>query len=66
MIEYGIMTFKGINSVHSELLPYFLFGASVLVMIGYWVKKKMGAFIVLLSVLFAYLYLTGSFSRFMG
>ena len=63
MIEYGLMAFKGLNSAHSDLLPYFAFAGIVLVIVGYWVKKMMGAFIALLSVLFAYLYITGSLSR---
>jgi hypothetical protein len=67
MIEYAIIAFMdssfSLNSQHSVLLPYFLFGAIVMTVIGYWIKKKMGAFIALLSVLFAYLYFAGSFNR---
>ena len=67
MIEYAIMTFKNVsfslNGEHSVLLPYFIFGGIVMVLIGYWIKKKMGAFIALMSVLFAYLYCTGSLNH---
>jgi hypothetical protein len=61
MIEYGMIAFLGLNSTHSELLPYFVFGGIVLVVMGYWVKKIMGALIGLLIVVFAFLYFTGSF-----
>ncbi len=67
MIEYAITAFGDIsfslNSQYSVLLPYFIFGGIVMVAIGYWIKKTMGAFIALLSVLFAYLYFAGSFNR---
>ncbi len=67
MIEYAIIAFGdasfSLNGQHSVLLPYFLLGAIVMGIIGYWIKKKMGAFIGLLSVLFTYLYLTGFFDR---
>jgi len=67
MIEYGIISFWNssfsLNSAQSDFLPYFTFGGIVMVVLGYWVKKKIGAFVALLSVLFAYLYLTGSFNR---
>jgi hypothetical protein len=67
MIEYAITALGDIsfslNGQYSVLLPYFIFGGIVMVVIGYWIKKKMGAFIALLSVLFAYLYLTGTFDR---
>ena len=59
MIEYGILTSWGLSSIQSELLPYFLFGGPVIVVIGYWAKKMMGAFIALLSLIFAYLYFAG-------
>ncbi|MDH3838935.1 MAG: hypothetical protein OET57_19500 [Desulfobacteraceae bacterium] len=67
MIEYAIMAFRDISfslsGQYSVLLPYFIFGAILMGVIGYWIKKSMGAFIALLSVLFAYLYLTGFFDR---
>ena len=67
MIEYAITVFKdfsfSLNGEYSVLLPYFLFGGIVMVLIGYWIKKKTGAFIALLSVLFAYLYFAGSLNR---
>jgi hypothetical protein len=70
MIEYAItalgdisFSLNSLNGQYSVLLPYFIFGGIVMVVIGYWIKKKMGAFIALLSVLFAYLYLTGTFDR---
>jgi predicted RND superfamily exporter protein len=52
-----------INNSHSELLAYFIFGGIVIAVMGYWLKKTMGALIALLIVLFAYLYFTGSFHR---
>jgi hypothetical protein len=49
MIEYAITVFKdfsfSLNGQHSVLLPYFIFGGIVIVLIGYWIKKKTGAFI---------------------
>ena len=67
MIEYAITTFKNfsfsLNGQYSVLLPYFLFGGIVLVLMGYWIRKKIGAFIALLSVLLVYLYFAGSFNR---
>jgi predicted membrane metal-binding protein len=70
MIEYAITAFKDIsfslNGEHSMLLSYFIFGGIVMVLIGYWIKKKMGAFIALLSVLFAYLYCSGSLNAYSG
>jgi hypothetical protein len=67
MVEYATMAFRDIsfslNSPDSVLWPYFIFGAILMGVIGYWIKKLRGAFIALLSVLFAYLYLTGFFDR---
>ncbi len=67
MIEYAITAFKDIsfasNSSDSVLLPYFIFGGIVMVVLGYWIKKTMGAFIATLSVLLAYLYFAGYFNR---
>jgi hypothetical protein len=67
MIEYAITVFKdfsfSLNGQHSVLLPYFIFGGIVIVLIGYWIKKKAGAFIAILSVPFAYLYCAGSLNR---
>jgi hypothetical protein len=67
MIEYAITVFKdfsfSLNGEHSALLPYFIFGGIAMVLIGYWTKKKIGAFIALLSVIFTYLYFAGSFNR---
>jgi hypothetical protein len=67
MIEYAITVFKdfsfSLNGQHSVLLPYFIFGGIVMALIGYWIKKKTGAFIAILSVLFAYLYCAGSLNR---
>ena len=67
MVEYALMTFKDIsislNGQYSVLLPYFIFGGIVMVVIGYWIKKGMGAFIALLFTVFAYLYFSGSFNR---
>lgn len=60
MIEYAITAFRDIsfdlNSPDSTLLPYFIFGWIVMIVMGYWIKKTMGAFIATLSVLLAYLY----------
>lgn len=67
MIEYAITAIGDIsfslNGQHSVLLPYFIFGGIIMVVIGYWIKKTLGAFIALLSVLFAYLYFAGSLNR---
>jgi hypothetical protein len=67
MIEYAITAFRDIsfflNSPDTVLWPYFIFGAILMGVIGYWIKKMMGAFIALLIVLFAYLHLTGFFDR---
>ena len=67
MIEYAIMAFRDIsfslNSPDSVLWPYFIFGGIVMAVIGFWIKKKMGAFIALLLTVFAYLYFSGSFDR---
>ena len=67
MVEYAIMAFKdfsfSLNSPDSVLWPYFIFGGIVMVVIGYWIKKRMGAFIALLFTVFAYLYFSGSFNR---
>ena len=67
MIEYAITAIGDIsfslNGQHSVLLPYFIFGGIVMVLMGYWIKKKMGAFIALLLTVFAYLYFSGSFDR---
>jgi hypothetical protein len=67
MIEYAILAFRDIsfdlNRSDSELLPYFIFGGIVMVILGYWIKKKMGAFIATLTVLFVYLYFAGYFNR---
>ena len=67
MIEYAITAIGDIsfslNGQNSVLLPYFIFGGIVMVVIGYWIKKKMGAFIALLLIVFAYIYFSGSFDR---
>jgi hypothetical protein len=67
MVEYAIMAFRDIsfslNSPDSVLWPYFIFGAILMGVMGYWIKKKMGAFIATLSVLLAYLYFAGYFNR---
>ena len=67
MVEYALMAFKDIsislNGQYSILLPYFIFGGIVMVVIGYWIKKKIGAFIALLLTVFAYLYFSGSFDH---
>ena len=67
MIEYAITAIGdisfSINGQHSVFLPYFIFGGIVMVVIGYWIKKMTGAFIALISVLFAYLYFAGFFNR---
>jgi hypothetical protein len=67
MIEYAITAIGDIsfslNGQNSVLLPYFIFAGIVMVVIGYWIKKGMGAFIALLFTVFAYLYFSGSFNR---
>ena len=67
MVEYALMAFKDIsislNGKYSVLLPYFILGGIVMVVIGYWIKKKIGAFIALLLTIFAYLYFSGSFDH---
>jgi hypothetical protein len=67
MIEYAITAIGDISFTtsgqYSVLLPYFIFVGIVMVLIGYWIRKTLGAFIALLSALFAYLYLTGFFDR---
>ena len=61
---YIFATFNRNSEFSTEAgLKYFIFGGIVMVVIGYWIKKTMGAFIALLSVLFAYLYFAGSFNR---
>ena len=67
MFEYAIMAFKdfsfSLNGPDSVLWPYFIFGAILIGVIGYWIKKKIGAFIALLLTVFAYLYFSGSFNH---
>jgi len=63
MIEYAIISLKNISfassSPDSELLPYFILGGIVMVVLGYWIKQTMGAFIAAFSVVLAYLYFAG-------
>jgi len=67
MIEYAITAFRNIsfatNGPDSGSLPYFILGGFVMVVLGYWIKKTMGAFIAALSVILAYLYFAGYFNR---
>ena len=68
MIEYTITTFGNftLTSTQSALLPYFIFGGLLSMLMGYWAKKMMGALFALFIVLFAFLYTTGVFNRIMG
>ena len=68
VIEYTITTFGNftLTSTQSALLPYFIFGGLLSMLMGYWAKKMMGALFALFIVLFAFLYTTGVFNRIMG